>query len=127
MTAGEFKRTVTLFGEITDKGRKKFQDQLEDTHLLFKEFVKSQRPKLDVDKVATGEYWLGTRALDLGLIDQIGTSDYYLIRRAADAHVFRVAFEPERSWRDRVSRTAEATVDRVVLSLLTRLMGLELR
>lgn len=127
MTAGEFKRTVSIFGEITDKGRRKFQDQLEDTHSLFKEFVKAQRPKLDVDKVATGEYWLGMRAIDLGLVDQLGTSDDYLIRRAADANVYRVAFEPGSSWRERLSRGAVATVDRMALSLITRVMSLQLR
>lgn len=127
MTAGEFKRTVSVFGEITEKGRRKFQDQLEDTHLLFKQFVKAQRPKLDVDQVATGEYWLALRAIELGLVDQISTSDDYLIRRAAEANVYRVSFEPELTWRDRVSRTTAATVDRVVLGVLSRLMSLELR
>ncbi|HYZ88693.1 MAG TPA: protease SohB, partial [Myxococcales bacterium] len=67
MTAGEFKRTVSVFGEITERGRKKFQEELEDTHLLFKEFVKAHRPKLDVDQVATGEHWLARRGLELGL------------------------------------------------------------
>ena len=126
MTAGEFKRTVSIFGEITEKGRRKFQEQLEDTHHLFKEFVKSQRPRLDVDKVSTGEYWLGMRAIELGLIDQISTSDDYLIHRAEDANVYRVNFEPESSWRERLSRGAVATVDRAVVALLTRVMGLQL-
>src|SRR6185369_15327132 len=73
MTAGEFKRTVSVFGEITERGRQKFQEELEDTHLLFKEFVKAQRPQLDVEKVATGEHWMVRRAADLGLVDQLGT------------------------------------------------------
>ncbi len=127
MTAGEFKRTVSIFGEITAKGRQKFQDQLEDTHALFKEFVKSQRPKLDVDKVATGEYWLAMRAIDLGLVDAISTSDEYLIQRAAAANVYRVSFTPESTLRERLGRGAAATVDRVAITLLTRLMGLQLR
>ncbi len=124
MTAGEFKRTVSIFGEITEKGRRKFQDQLEDTHALFKEFVKSQRPKLDIDKIATGEYWLAMRAIELGLVDQISTSDDYLIRRAADANVYRVNFVPETSWREKVSRGAAATVEGMAVALLSRVMAL---
>src|SRR5256885_7111135 len=88
MTAGEFKRTVSVFGEITEKGRKKFQEELEDTHLLFKEFVKAQRPNLDLDKVSTGEHWLARRGLDLGLVDQLQTSDEYLVSRAAEANLY---------------------------------------
>lgn len=127
MTAGEFKRTVSIFGEITAKGRKKFQDQLEDTHALFKEFVKSQRPKLDVDRVATGEYWLALRAIDLGLVDQISTSDDYLIQRAAEANVYRVSFHPESTWRERVGKGLVSAVDRVAIALVSRVMSLQLR
>jgi serine protease SohB len=127
MTAGEFKRTVSMFGPITEKGRQKFQDQLEDTQVLFKDFVKTQRPKLDVDKVATGEYWLGTRAAELGLVDQLGTSDDYLIRRAADAKVFRVSFEGGLTIRDRFGRAAASVVDRAFVALIDRVMSLQLR
>ena len=106
VTAGEFKRTVSLFGEITEKGKKKLQEQLEETHHLFKDFVRQHRPKLDVDKVATGEYWLGTKALELQLVDALGTSDDYLMQRAKDAQVFKVTFHSDRKWRDRLGRFA---------------------
>ena len=59
VTAGEYKRTISVFGEITDKGRKKFSEQIEDTHSLFKSFVKEYRPQVNIDQIATGEYWLG--------------------------------------------------------------------
>ena len=77
-TAGEFKRTVTMFGENTEKGREKFNEELEETHLLFKGFVADHRPSLDINKVATGEHWFGLTAKDLGLVDDIQTSDDYL-------------------------------------------------
>ncbi len=127
MTAGEFKRTVSVFGAITEKGRQKFQDQLEETQVLFKDFVKAQRPKLDVDRVATGEYWLASRAAELGLVDQLGTSDDYLIRRAAEAKVYRVSFEAGFSLRERVGRTAAEAIDRALLAIVDRVMGLQLR
>jgi serine protease SohB len=126
MTAGEFKRTVSVFGEITERGRKKFQEELEDTHLLFKEFVKAQRPKLDLDKVATGEHWLARRGLDLLLVDELRTSDEYLVGRAAEANLYAVAFERARSLRERLGRAVAQTIDRSLSSLLTRLKEFEL-
>lgn len=127
MTAGEFKRTVSFFGEITEKGRQKFVDQLDETHMLFKQFVKAQRPALDVDKVATGEYWLAKRALELGLVDQLSTSDDYLLGRVQDANVYQVSFKPERSWRNRLGRASAEVVERTVMTLLSRLQSLSLR
>lgn len=78
-TAGEYKRTVTIFGENDDEDRAKHQADIERIHELFKTFVKKHRPKLDVEKIATGEIWFGQDVLDLGLIDEIGTSDGYVL------------------------------------------------
>lgn len=92
-TAGEFKRTVTLFGENTDKGRQKFQQELEETHLLFKDFVSQQRPQLDVAQVATGEHWFGYQALTLKLVDELVTSDDYLQSAVKDRKVLLVRYQ----------------------------------
>ncbi len=127
MTAGEFKRTVSVFGEITEKGRQKFNEQLEETHSLFKDFVKTQRPKLDVDKVATGEYWLARRGLELGLVDALSTSDDYLLSRVQDANVYQVSYKPEHPWRTRLGRATAELSERVVLRVLSRLQALQLR
>src|SRR6266436_7226979 len=120
MSAGEFKRTVSVFGEITEKGRKKFQEELEDTHLLFKEFVKAQRPKLDLERVATDEHWLARRGLELGLVDQLGTSDEYLVSRAAESNVYQVTFERARSLRERLGAMATSALHRSLASLLSQ-------
>ncbi|MBL8955608.1 MAG: protease SohB [Myxococcaceae bacterium] len=106
MTAGEFKRTLTLVGEVTEKKKQKVQEQLEETHHLFKDFVHTHRPKLDLEKVATGEYWLGRRALELGLVDTLNTSDDYLMARTKDAQVFRVTYRSDQPWKDRLGRLA---------------------
>ena len=89
-TAGEFKRTVTIFGENTDEKRAKLNEQLEDTHTLFKQFVLDNRPKLDLQKVATGEHWYGQQAIDLGLVDALGTSDDYLAEACDAGAVFEI-------------------------------------
>jgi len=96
VTAGEFKRTVTVFGEITETGMQKFKSQIEETHDLFKAFVSQNRPKMDINRVATGEYWYGTQALGLGLVDQIRTSDDYLVSHYETADVFSVQYHGRR-------------------------------
>ncbi len=102
--AGEFKRTLTLFGENTAEGRAKMQQELEEIHELFKSFVKSQRPGLDVDKVATGEHWLGTRALELGLVDQLQTSDDYLMSLRNDAEIILIEYSEKQTMVEKLSR-----------------------
>lgn len=91
-TAGEFKRTVTLFGENTDKGRQKFQQELEETHQLFKTFVAEHRPQLALEQVATGEHWFGYQAKALGLVDVLSTSDDYLQAACKERQVLAVKF-----------------------------------
>lgn len=102
-TAGEYKRTVGPLAEVTEKGKAKFLEHLEDTHALFKDFVSSHRPALDVPKVATGEHWFGTRALELGLVDALSTSDAYLRERCREADVFLVEFERKESVKERLT------------------------
>ncbi len=104
VTAGEHKRTVSFFGPIREEGMAKLKEQLEETHELFKSFVHSMRPSLDVATVATGEHWHGTRALELGLCDELGTSDDVLLAKAEGARVFEVHCEGQRSVRDRLAR-----------------------
>ena len=86
ITAGQYKRTVTMFGENTDEGREKFKQELEDIHNRFKQVVTNYRPQLQdkIDDVATGEHWLAKDALNLGLVDEIATSDSYIARRIDD-------------------------------------------
>lgn len=101
-TAGEFKRTVTLFGENNDKGREKFQQELEATHQLFKQFVRDHRPQLDIDAVATGEHWFGYQALALNLVDTIQTSDDYIQRQLQQRSVYQVKYQQRKGIAEKV-------------------------
>ncbi len=121
LTAGEYKRTLTVFGRNTDTDRRKFQEELDDTHELFKEFVLQRRPQLDMARVATGEHWYGQRALDLKLVDALMTSDEYLAERAQEAQVFAVQYVPRHRLLTRLGLSAEATLDRTLLRWWERL------
>ena len=101
-TAGEYKRTVTMFGENTDKAREKFSLELEETHELFKDFVVKNRPSVDIPKVATGEVWFGQQAVDLNLVDQLGTSDQYLMEAVEDAQVYSVTLKAKKTLQEKL-------------------------
>ncbi len=118
-TAGEFKRTVTMLGENTDEGKKKFVEEIEETHVLFKELIKRNRPSLDVDTVATGEHWYGNQCLEKGLIDDIQTSDDYLYAASKDCDIYEVSYEMKKTMADRLGFAMEGALTKS----LTRLMG----
>lgn len=123
LTAGEYKRTLTMFGENTDKGRQKFVEELEDTHQLFKDFVAENRPQLDIQSVATGEVWYGQRALDKKLIDVVQTSDDYLQSNHQTADIFLVKYEQKKTLQERVGMSVSSAVERVVERCISRLFN----
>lgn len=93
LTAGEFKRTLTVFGENTEKGRQKFIEDLDQIHDDFKQHVLKHRPQLDLAKIATGEHWLGNEALSLGLVDELKTSDDYLMSLAEHGQLYKLQYK----------------------------------
>ncbi|MDG0816378.1 protease SohB [Bdellovibrio svalbardensis] len=120
-TAGEFKRTVSLLGEITSKGEEKFQQQLEETHILFKSFVQKFRPQMNLQEVATGEYWYGEQAITKGLVDEIRTSDDYLMALADKHQIIKVKFEQHESFGDKLSGIIGKAVKKGALSIVEEL------
>ncbi|MBB3104002.1 protease SohB [Azomonas macrocytogenes] len=121
LTAGEYKRTLTIFGENTEKGREKFQEDLEMTHRLFKDFVASYRSQLNIEEVATGEIWLGTTALNKKLVDELMTSDEYLAKRATDAELFQLHYIEKKSLPERFGMAFGNVLEKGLLKGLTRL------
>jgi serine protease SohB len=110
ITAGEHKRTLTMFGENTLEGRTKFQSELDEAHELFKEFVMRFRPNLDVDKIATGEHWFGAKALELGLVDEIATSDEVIMQRVLSRDVYRIKAERKKSAIERLIKPSVKSI-----------------
>lgn len=106
MTAGEYKRTLTMFGENTDKGRKKFQEDIESIHQVFRDYVLKHRSQLDIDKVATGEHWLATDAINLNLIDKLQTSDEYIISNLTKYNAYKVEIQAKQSLVEKLLRPA---------------------
>ncbi|WP_370258807.1 protease SohB [Marinobacter nauticus] len=119
LTAGEHKRTLTIFGENTDKGRQKFLEDLEDTHVLFKEYVSERRPDLDIQAVANGDIWFGKRALDVKLIDEIKTSDEYLIEACERGDVISVSFQRKRTLPEKLGLATSAALEHTVWKVLS--------
>jgi serine protease SohB len=110
-TAGEYKRTLTLFGENTEAAREKFREELEDTHALFKSFVSDNRPQLDMQQVATGEHWYGSRAIERKLVDSIQTSDDYLLAASKEKDIYEVKFKRRQGLPERLAHSVRAVMN----------------
>jgi serine protease SohB len=120
LTAGEHKRTLTMFGENTEKGRQKFLEELEDVHTLFKDFISEHRPQVNMTEVATGEAWYGRRALTHQLVDELKTSDEYIVDKCLANDVFQVKYIEDRSRVDQVMERFSALLTRVKSAELLR-------
>jgi serine protease SohB len=114
LTAGKYKRTLTVLGENTEEGRQKFIEELEDVHRLFQEYVGTRRTQLDLAAVATGETWYGQHAVDLNLIDQVLTSDEYLVQQSEHADIYEVRWVEHKRPLERLMAQMESSVNRVV-------------
>ena len=101
-TAGKYKRTVTPFSEVTDEGKQKLQDDLTAIHEAFKQLIKDGRPDVDIEEVATGEYWLASKAKEKGLVDEIMTSDDYLCSKLDDCEIIEIKTEIEQNRLERL-------------------------
>lgn len=120
LTAGEYKRTLTVMGENTDKGRQKFLADIQIIHDQFKDFISKFRPQTDVAAVATGETWSGQAAVKLQLVDEVLTSDEYIVNSCETADVYRVKYESKKSLPEKIGFAAEAGVERFVDRWLQR-------
>ena len=119
-TAGEFKRTLTIFGKNNDEGRAKFKEEIEEIHFLFKDFVQSQRPDMNIDKVATGEYWPGIKAKTLGLVDEITTSDDYILSHYPAREIFSVKYSVKKNVAEKLGMSAASVVERVFMKSMSK-------
>ncbi|ENV34015.1 protease SohB [Acinetobacter gerneri] len=121
-TAGQFKRTVTMFGENTAEGKAKFEEELQQTHSLFKHFVENYRPKLNVEKVATGEHWYGKDALNLNLVDKLQTSDEYLLSQLLQHDVYVIQTRRKPTLGEKIGLQAAQMADQFVPSLMNKIV-----
>jgi serine protease SohB len=111
-TAGEFKRTVTMFGENTEEAKAKFREEIEDIHVLFKDFIVQHRPNVDIVKVSTGESWPGTRAMERNLVDELKTSDDFLLENSQDADIYEIKYISKKSVMEKLGFQAQRLLDK---------------
>ncbi|MPW43180.1 protease SohB [Acinetobacter guerrae] len=121
-TAGEYKRTVTMFGENTPEGKAKFEEELQQTHALFKHFVEKYRPQLNVEKVATGEHWYGQDALDLNLVDKLQTSDEYILGLLPQHDVYVITTRKRPTLGEKLGLQAAQLADHLIPTVMNKVM-----
>ncbi len=112
ISAGRYKRTLTMFGKNTEEGREKLKEELTEVHELFKRQIAEHRPQVDVEAVATGEHWYGARALELKLIDEIASSDDWLLAAARERDIYKVTYKRRRNLSERVLGGIESVLSR---------------
>ena len=121
-TAGEYKRTVTMFGENTEAGKAKFEEELQQTHVLFKHFVEKYRPQLNIEKVATGEHWYGQDALDLKLIDKLQTSDEYLLSLLPQHDIYAIQTRKKPTLGEKLGLQAAQIADSLIPTVMNKVV-----
>jgi serine protease SohB len=118
LTAGDYKRTLTMFGENDDKGRAKFKQELQETHDLFKHFVSEHRPSIEIEKVATGEHWYGLQAIKLNLVDSISTSDDYLLSQLENRHIVQIKYAQRKKLADKLGHGASLALENSLSTIM---------
>lgn len=113
ISSGDYKRTVSILGEITERGRQKFTEQIADTHDLFKSFVAKERPTVNIANVGTGEYWFALRAKDLNLVDEITTIDDYLLKQRNTSAIYSIKYTPKKKLSDKINDLVGQMVERI--------------
>lgn len=121
ITAGEYKRTLTPFSEITEKGREKVKQDVEEMHELFKQWVKQYRPVVDIDQIATGETWVGLQAQERNMVDMISTSDDYVVQACDQADVYEVNYEIRVPLGEKLGGVLQKAMDKTLMNWLQRL------
>ena len=121
-TAGQYKRTVTMFGENTEEGKAKFEEELQQTHILFKHFVEKYRPQLNVEKVATGEHWYGKDASELNLVDKLETSDEYLLSLLTQYDVYLIQTRSKPTLGEKLGLQAAQMADSLIPAVMNKVV-----
>lgn len=120
LTAGEYKRTLTLFGKNTDKAREKMHEELEETQTLFKDFIAKHRPQVDLNQVATGEHWFASKAIEFKLVDDLQTSDDYLLNASETADLYEISTPQKKSMLQKLSKSARLAYDDFATEMQSR-------
>lgn len=120
LTAGKHKAPMTLMGENTEEGKQKHVQDLNAIHTRFKELVKLHREELNIDDVSEGDFWLAEDALKLNLVDEISTSDAYIMSLCAQANVYRVQWQPHKSFEQRIKGATSALMSAMENRLMQR-------
>lgn len=117
-TAGAYKRSLSIVGENTPEKIDRFKYELEQTHLLFQNFVKEYRPIVHDDALLSGEHFYAAQSLEhYKLVDKIITSDEYILDATAHKNVVYLKTAPKVSWISRFVAVSQSIVEASVESL----------
>lgn len=113
LTAGKYKRSISMLGKISEEGKRHTTGQLKVIHEQFKEMVISYRPQVDIQQVATGDYWTAKTALAYGLVDDLSTSDAYIQELIQSSDVWEISTPKKKSLQSMFKESTVALMDAV--------------
>ncbi len=107
LVSGKYKDMGTPFRELSQEEKSLFQKKLDMLHDFFVDEVAKNRnlPKDKVESLATGMFYLGSEAKELGLVDELGGKDEVIryIEWKEGITVDIVEYKKERSFWDAFS------------------------
>jgi len=117
-TAGKNKSTLDLFVEEKQEDVERLKKIQLDLHSDFIKVVEDSRStKLKKDKnpdLFTGEFWSGSKAKELGLIDGLGNADEILKEKFGEDVTIK-KFEKPKSWLNKkLSGASESQIDNLI-------------
>lgn len=124
-TAGQYKRTLTMFGENNDEAREKFKEELTETHVHFKDFIAKYRPQVNLEQVATGEHWSGEKAKTLQLVDELQTSDDYILGKYPYYKMYKISFVIKMSLKDKLAANLSGSISNAMESIFLKIINLK--
>jgi protease-4 len=129
MTRGRFADLDSDYAPLSEAGRQKLREGVDDNYRSFVEKVASARKRKfeEMEPLAQGRVWLGSQAKERGLIDELGGLDraFDLVREKAGIpraeKLSLVIYPPKRSLVERLmSRSLESRSPEWLRSFLAR-------
>lgn len=108
LVSGNLKDAGTPFRQLDPEEKKLLQQKLDTIHRFFMVEVAANRrlPESSVREMATGEFYLGVEALDLGLVDELGdkhTAEEYIKTTYGLDDIDYAVYEPSKGLFDLLS------------------------
>jgi protease-4 len=119
ITRGKMADVDSVYTPLSDAGRQKLHESIQDVYDVFVSKVASARKKTfaQIDPIAQGRVWMGAQARDNGLVDQLGGLDQAIALVRQKAHLPAngatnlILYPPRRSLLDVLTSSSTSSIE----------------